>query len=54
MPTTLAGLTWSEIAADLRRPGSAAGATILFSANVLTYQLCQLTGDRPAAACPKS
>jgi Domain of unknown function (DUF929) len=54
IPTTLAGLTWSQIAADLRRPGSAPGASILFSANVLTYQLCQLTGDRPAAACPKS
>jgi hypothetical protein len=54
MPTTLAGLTWNQIAADLRRPKSTAGAAILFSANVLTYQLCQLTGDRPAAACPKS
>jgi hypothetical protein len=54
IPTTLAGLTWSEIAADLRRPGTAAGASILFSANVLTYQLCQLTGDRPASACPKN
>ena len=54
IPTKLAGLTWSEIAADLRRPGTAAGASILFSANVLTYQLCQLTGDRPASACPKN
>lgn len=54
IPTTLAGLTWSQIAADLRRPKTAAGSTILFSANVLTYQLCLLTDNRPASACPKS
>jgi hypothetical protein len=54
LPTTLTGLTWSQIAADLRRPASSAGAAILFSAAVLTAELCQLTGNRPAAACSKS
>ena len=53
IPATLAGLTWSQIAADLRRPGSTAGAAILFSATVLTAELCRLTGDRPATACTK-
>jgi hypothetical protein len=51
VPTVLAGLTWSQIAGDLRRPASTPGAAILFSANVLTSELCQLTDDRPAAAC---
>jgi hypothetical protein len=50
-PTVLAGLTWTQIAADLRRPASSAGAAILFWASVLTSELCQLTDDRPAAAC---
>ena len=54
LPSTLADLTWDQIAADLRRPASAAGAAILFSASVLTSELCQLTGDRPAATCSKS
>ena len=54
IPATLTGLTWSQIAADLRRPASTAGAAILFSAAVLTAELCQLTGNRPAAACSKS
>jgi hypothetical protein len=54
IPATLTGLTWSQIAADLRRPASTAGAAILFSATVLTAELCQLTGNRPAAACSKS
>ena len=53
MPTDLVGMTWGQIAADLRRPGSTAGAAILFSATVLTAELCQLTRDRPATACSK-
>jgi len=52
-PTVLTGLTWSVIAADLRRPASTPGAAILFSAAVLTAELCRLTGNRPAAACSK-
>ena len=54
IPTTLAGLSWNQIAADLRLPASTAGAAILFSAAALTAELCQLTGNRPAAACSKS
>ena len=50
-PTDLAGLTWSQIAADLRRPASTAGAALLFEASTLTSELCQLTDDRPAAVC---
>jgi hypothetical protein len=52
-PAALAKLTWSEIAADLRRPQSAAGKTILASVDTLTAELCQLTGDRPAAVCSR-
>jgi hypothetical protein len=54
IPATLTGLTWNQIAADLRRPDSTAGAAILNSAAALTAELCQLTGNRPAAACSKS
>jgi hypothetical protein len=51
VPTVLAGLTWSQIAADLRHPATTAGGAILFSVGLLTSELCQLTDDRPAAAC---
>jgi Domain of unknown function (DUF929) len=51
VPTVLAGLTWSQIAADLRHPATTAGGAILFAVTMLTSELCQLTGDRPAAAC---
>jgi hypothetical protein len=52
-PDALAGLTWSQIAASLRRPGTPAGFTILAAADVLTAEFCTLTGNRPATACPK-
>ena len=51
LPSALANLTWSEIAADLRRPQTAAGMTILASVNTLTSEFCLLTGGRPAAVC---
>jgi hypothetical protein len=51
-PVVLAGESWSKIAADLRRPATPAGGAILAAAAMLTSELCQLTGDRPAAACP--
>jgi hypothetical protein len=54
IPAALTGLTWNQIAADLRRPASTAGAGILFSAAALTAELCQLTGNRPAAVCSQS
>jgi hypothetical protein len=54
IPAALVGLTWNQIAADLRRPASTTGAAILFSAAALTAELCQLTGNRPVAACPQS
>jgi hypothetical protein len=52
-PETLVGKTWSQIAADLRHPHTPAGQEIRVSADVLTAEFCWLTGDRPAAACPK-
>jgi Domain of unknown function (DUF929) len=52
-PSALAKLTWSGIAADLRRPQSAAGKTILASVDTLTAEFCLLTGDRPAAVCTR-
>jgi len=54
IPAALTGLTWNQIAADLRRPATTAGAAVLFSAAALTAELCLLTGNRPAAACSKS
>jgi hypothetical protein len=52
-PGSLVGKTWNQIAAGLRHPQSPAGSAILAAADMLTAEFCQLTGNRPAAACPK-
>jgi hypothetical protein len=49
----LVNVTWSQIAADLRRPKSPVGMTIVAAAGTLTAEFCPLTGGRPAAACQK-
>jgi hypothetical protein len=51
VPDVLVAMTWSQIAADLRRPATTAGMAILFSVAALTSELCQLTDGRPAAVC---
>ena len=51
-PSALAGKTWSQIAGPLRDPGDTTAEAILSAANLLTAQICQLTENRPAAACP--
>ena len=50
-PLVLQKLTWSQIAASLRKPVSLAGWAILGAANYFTAAICQLTGDQPARAC---
>jgi hypothetical protein len=51
-PRMAAGKSWARLAAALRRPKTPLGAALLGEADVLTAELCGLTGDRPAAACP--
>jgi Domain of unknown function (DUF929) len=53
IPTQLmTGKSWSQIAAALRRPGTDLGSALITEADLLTAELCRLTGDRPATACP--
>jgi hypothetical protein len=50
-PGVLAGLSWSEIAADLHQPSGQVAKSVLGAANYMTAVICRLTGDQPAAAC---
>jgi len=50
-PFVLERQTWSQVAAELGRPRSPVGATILGDANYITAALCRLTGGQPARAC---
>jgi hypothetical protein len=51
-PQLMTGKSWSQLAAALRQPKTDLGAALLNEAGSLTAELCRLTGDRPASACP--
>lgn len=51
-PELMTGKSWQQFAAALKQPKTELGAVLLDEADVLTAQLCRLTGDRPASACP--
>jgi hypothetical protein len=50
-PQVLAGLTWSQIAADLHNPSSPVAKGVNGSANMFTAAICRLTGNAPASVC---
>lgn len=50
-PKILAGLTWSQVAADLHDPASPVARAALGAANYLTAAICSVTGGSPAAVC---
>ena len=53
-PQVLAGLSWSQIAADLSNPDSAVANGIDGTANYLTAAICAMTGNQPASACTET
>jgi hypothetical protein len=50
-PQYLAGLTRTQIAADLSNPKSPVGQEIDANANYLTAAICSVDGDQPASVC---
>jgi len=48
----MTGKSWRQLAAALRQPSTDLGSALLTEADSLTAELCRLTGDRPASACP--
>jgi len=50
-PQVLAGLSWSQIAADLSSPDSPVAMAIDGTANYITAAVCAMTGNQPASAC---
>ncbi len=45
------GLTWLQIAQDLRNPSSLVGQSILGTANDLTAAICKVTHGQPGSVC---
>jgi hypothetical protein len=46
--------TWSQLTSALRARRSAAAQAVIGTADYITAELCTLTRDRPATACPPS
>ena len=54
LPTALAGLTWTQIAAAMHDPSSPIAKAIDGAANILTAAICTLTNGQPGAVCHSS
>jgi hypothetical protein len=50
-PQVLSGLTWAQIASDLKNPDSNVAKAIGGTANYMTAAICKMTGNQPASAC---
>jgi thiol-disulfide isomerase/thioredoxin len=50
-PAVLAGLTWEQVAQQMRDPSSKVAQGVLGSANYITAAICQMTGNEPASVC---
>jgi hypothetical protein len=51
IPSALAGLSWAQVAADMRDPSSPVGKDIDGAANMITAAICKLTHGQPASVC---
>ena len=45
------GLTWAQIATDIRNPGSPVSQAVLGAANRITAAICKLTHGQPGSVC---
>jgi hypothetical protein len=50
-PSNLAGLSWSQVASDVKNPSSAVAKGIDGTANSITSAICKITKDAPASVC---
>jgi hypothetical protein len=48
------GLTWQQIAQDLKSPNNLVSQSILGSANYMTAAICKVTHDQPGSVCDSS
>jgi hypothetical protein len=51
VPSALAGMTWTQVAAAMRDPSSAVARDIDGAANMITAAICTLTHGQPGGVC---
>jgi thiol-disulfide isomerase/thioredoxin len=50
-PAVLAGLSWAQVAQQMRDPSSNVAKGVLGSANYITAAICKMTNNQPASVC---
>jgi hypothetical protein len=50
-PATLKGLTWAQVAAQLKDPSSTVAKNVDGATNLITAAICKLTGGKPGNVC---
>jgi Domain of unknown function (DUF929) len=51
LPSTLANMTWAQVAAAMRDPSSPVARDVDGAANMITAAVCKLTHGQPASVC---
>jgi len=51
VPSVLHGLTWAQIANDLKDPSSPVAKAVDGAANYVTASICKMTSNQPASVC---
>ena len=51
VPTMLKGLTWAQIAGDLKDPSNTVSMNINGAANYVTASICKMTNNAPSSVC---
>ncbi len=51
VPSTLAGLTWSQVATDMKNPSSKVAKAIDGTANSITAAICKVVPNAPKSVC---
>jgi thiol-disulfide isomerase/thioredoxin len=51
VPSALAGLSWTQVAAAMRDPSSAVARDIDGAANIITAAICTITNGQPGGVC---
>jgi hypothetical protein len=54
VPSNLAGLTWTQVATDIRNPGNSVAKEIDGAANSITAAICKAVPNAPASVCNSS
>jgi hypothetical protein len=50
-PAVLSGLTWEQVAQQMRNPSTKVAQGVLGGANYITAAICKMTGNAPASVC---